>query len=398
MLSGCRPFFLNLRADMTPIWIAKMPAAAVRLAGAFALVLLAFGGSARPQTTAAQPTLEAIATQARQAQQSGRSEEAIRLYQQGVRMQPAWAEGWWRLGTLYYSSDRPTPARDAFIKLAYLKQQSGAAWAMLGLCEFSLKDYDRALVNLEHGHSLGLNDNPELQRITRFHIAILVNRAGQPELALQTLNALAQSVQQADPVMIEALGLVGLEIPALPGGAPPQLKGAIMKCGLAQFHFAHRETQAADKAFRELVAQFPRTPGVHHAAGAFMLSSDRELAVKYFKQELEVSPKHVKARVQLAFYYITAGEYATALPYADEAVKLAPGFFVARNALGQILIELDQINRAVSELETAVKLQPGSPHAHFQLARAYTRAGRNADAARERAEFTRIEKSRKLEK
>lgn len=398
MLLGCGLFDLKLQADMTPVWIAKRPVVAVRLASAVALVLLAAGSSVRAQTTASQPTLDAIAAQAGQAQKSGRTEEAIRLFHQGVAMQPAWAEGWWRLGTLYYSSDRPAAARDAFIKLAYLKQRSGTAWAMLGLCEFSLKNYARARVNLEHGHTLGLADNPELLRITRFHIAILMNRAGEPELAHQTLNVLAQSAEQADPVMIEALGLVGLEIPALPGEEPPKLRDAIMKCGGAQFYFARRETKAADEAFRDLVARFPNTPGVHHVAGAFMLSSNRELAVKYFKSELKVSPQHVKARVQIAYYYITEGEYASALPFAEEAVKLAPRFFVAHNALGQILMELNHIDRAVLELETAVKLQPASPHAHFQLARAYGRAGRNADSARERAEFTRIEKARKSEK
>ena len=43
-------------------------------------------------------------------------------------------------------------------------------------------------------------------------------------------------------------------------------------------------------------------------------------------------------------------------------------------------------------LELGVKLAPESPGLHFTLARAYQRAGRLDDAARARAEFTRLDR------
>jgi predicted Zn-dependent protease len=71
---------------------------------------------------------------------------------------------------------------------------------------------------------------------------------------------------------------------------------------------------------------------------------------------------------------------------------LQPQYFAARLALGQAQFELGASAAAIAELEQAVKLAPGSPQTHFMLSRAYARAGRRADADRERAEFTRLDK------
>jgi len=103
----------------------------------------------------------------------------------------------------------------------------------------------------------------------------------------------------------------------------------------------------------------------------------------------------VPARQQIAFEYIRRGEPAKGRRYAEEAVKLAPQSFAARNALGRILLSLGEVERAVEELETGVKLAPDSPQMHYQLARAYTKAGRKEDAARARKEFLRLEKIRR---
>ncbi|MBZ5581722.1 MAG: tetratricopeptide repeat protein, partial [Acidobacteriia bacterium] len=61
-------------------------------------------------------------------------------------------------------------------------------------------------------------------------------------------------------------------------------------------------------------------------------------------------------------------------------------------ALGRALLAADRNAEAAAELETAVKLSPGSREAHYSLASAYSRIGRKDDAAREQAEFRRLDK------
>ena len=72
-------------------------------------------------------------------------------------------------------------------------------------------------------------------------------------------------------------------------------------------------------------------------------------------------------------------------------MQLAPKMFPARNGLGRVLLELGQVERAIKELEEGVRLAPTSPEMHFALARAYTRVGRKADAARERELFKQLQ-------
>ncbi len=47
---------------------------------------------------------------------------------------------------------------------------------------------------------------------------------------------------------------------------------------------------------------------------------------------------------------------------------------------------------AIRELQAGLKMAPDSPGLHFTIARAYQRAGRLDDAAREREEFTRLDR------
>ena len=96
--------------------------------------------------------------------------------------------------------------------------------------------------------------------------------------------------------------------------------------------------------------------------------------------------------LQIAQESMKAGDLDTAARWATQAVQAAPRNFVGRRVLGQIKLERNDIAGAISELEAAVKLEPDSPSVHYTLARAYQRAGRTAEANRERATFSRLEK------
>ena len=102
-----------------------------------------------------------------------------------------------------------------------------------------------------------------------------------------------------------------------------------------------------------------------------------------------MQPAHPWSLMQIAFEYLKRGDAATALPWAQQAVAAAPNAFPAHKALGQALLDTGDVDGAIKELLIGLKLAPDSPGLHFTLARAYQRAGRNEDAAREREEFTR---------
>jgi tetratricopeptide (TPR) repeat protein len=332
-----------------------------------------------------------LVKRADEARATGRLEEAGPLYTQALKLKPTWAEGWWYVGTILYEKDFYADAREAFRNLAALDSKNGAAWGMLGLCEFQTREYPRAIISLQRGRLLGLSGNPELTTVVRYHTALLYIRIEQFELAFDILREFLREGNEA-PKIVEAFGLTMLRLPLLPTDVPADKREAVQIAGRAGFNLAARRLDLARAAYDELLARYPEMPSVHYAYGIYLLNQDADAALAEFRRELELSPNHVAAMLQIAFEHLKRKEYEAGLPWAEKAVQLAPKLFPARNALGRLLLELGQNERAVKELEEGIKLAPESPEMHYALARAYTRVGRKADAAREREEFQRLEK------
>ncbi|MGH9649447.1 MAG: tetratricopeptide repeat protein, partial [Terriglobales bacterium] len=332
-----------------------------------------------------------LVKRAEAARLGNRLEEALDLYRQATKMRPDWPEGWWYLGTINYEADRHAEARDAFVRLLYLKPEGGPSWGLLGLCEYRLGNYQIALDHLQRARAQGLGGSRELSRVARFHTGILHTHFGQFEAAQQQLFPLARD-QLNNTALIEALGLAALAMPLFPSEIPPEKRDLVLKAGRASYFQAARLPEDAQRGYSDLIAQYPKTPNVHYSYGVFLLIQNPDQALEQFRRELEISPAHVPARLQIAFEYIRRGESPRALPFAEQAVKIAPDSFAARNALGRISLEMGQTERAVKELEEGVRLAPGSPETRYALARAYGKAGRKAEAARERDEFARLKK------
>ena len=325
-----------------------------------------------------------------EARVSERLDEAISLYGQALKIKPKWPEGWWYIGAIFYQKDIYPPARDAFQNLVALEPERGPAWAMLGLCQFQTGELERAAMALEKSRSLGVRDNSELAVVVRYHTALLYIRFEYFENAYEVLTEFTGVGNESSKV-IEAFGLALLRMPMLPKEIPPTQREKILVAGRAGYSMAARRMDDARAAFDMLLAQYPNDPNIHYPFGVYMLAQDADLAMKEFKRELEISPLHYPAMVQMAFEYLKRDQYDDALPLAEKAVQLAPKLYAARNVLGRVLLELGQVDRAVSELEEGVKLAPSSPEMHFALARAYTRAGRKQDAAREREIFKKLQ-------
>jgi len=325
-----------------------------------------------------------------EARLAGKLSDALDLYAVALRIRPTWADGWWNVGAIFYEGDRYAEARDAFRNLVSLEPNRGPAWGMLGLCEFQTREYERAGVSLQRGRALGLSANRELESVVRYHAALVYIRFEQFEIAYDILNEFVR-VGNESPKVIEAFGLTMLRMPFLPTEIPPDKREQILMAGRAGYNMAARRLDEARAAFDSLVARYPDAPNVHYSFGVFMLHQDADAALKEFRRELEISPAHYPAMVQMAFEYLKRDDYTTALPLAEKSVQLAPKMFPARNVLGRVLLELGQIDRAIKELEEGVRLAPSSPEMHFALARAYTRAGRKQEAARERELFKKLQ-------
>ncbi|HSE15632.1 MAG TPA: tetratricopeptide repeat protein [Pyrinomonadaceae bacterium] len=357
-----------------------------------ALLLCSAVVSAQTRKTQAnaEAEFEGFVKQADDARLAARLDDAISLYGKALNIKPKWPDGWWYIGAILYEKDSYPQARDAFQNLVALEPERGPAWAMLGLCLFQTGDYERAATALQRARTIGINDNAELAGVVRYHIALLYIRFEYFENAFDMLAELLRT-GNASPKVIEAFGLTMLRMPYLPKEIPATQREKILIAGQAGINMAARRQEQARSAFDTLLAQYPNDPNVHYGFGVFMLSQDADVALKEFKRELEISPNHFPSMVQMAFEYLKRDQYNDALPLAEKAVQLAPKLYAARNVLGRVLLELGQVERSIKELEEGVKLAPASPEMHFALARAYARAGRKEDAARERETFKKLQ-------
>jgi tetratricopeptide (TPR) repeat protein len=343
--------------------------------------------AARPAAS----SFESLSKQADAARDAKELEKAIGLYKRALALKPDWLEGLWSLGTACYDLDRHEEANDAFKRLLTRDPSSGVAWVFKGLTAFRLKRYDEALSDLMQARQRGVTANRDVAEAARYHTAILLTRNEQYEQALSVLADFGLEGNDS-PRIIEAMGLATLRMPMLPDDVPGTRREMVMLAGRAQYFMTARLLAASQNAFETLVARYPDTPNVHYAYGVLLAGEQPDQAIERIKQELKVSPTHVMAKIQIAFAYIKRSEFEQARPWAEQAAQEAPTEFIAHNALGQALLGLGDTEGAVRALEAAVKLAPDSPAMHFALARAYRQANRPADADREQAEFTRLDR------
>lgn len=356
------------------------------------------GAPARPAAGAsASNAFDRLVAAGAEARQAERWEEAIGLYAKAVKIKPDYVEGYWYQGTAYYSLDNFRMGADIFRKVVRLAPKNGAAYAFLGLCEFGLKDYDRALQHLLQSRILGVGDTGDLGNVARYHAAVLMTRMEQFEQGLETLGEFA-SAGNDNPRVIEAMGVATLRMAMLPTEAPADRREMVLMAGRASYMMATRNTASAAKAFEALAARYPETPNVHYAYGVYLLQEQPDRAIEEFKRELELQPGHGWSLMQIAFEYLKRSDGAAALPWAQQAVAAAPNAFPARKALGQALLETGDVDGAIKELLIGIKLAPDSPGLHFTLARAYQRAGRIEDATRERELFTALDRDSRTQR
>jgi len=316
---------------------------------------------------------EALAKSAAAAREAGNAGEAIRDYRRALEMRPSWEEGWWFLGTLQYDGDHYSEAIVAFQKLVELAPNAGPAWNFLGLCEYETKDYASSLEHLKKGQALGDGDDPEITRVSKYHLALLLIRSREFDAAEGLLAATFGQVQMSGQVKV-AMGLAMLGVPLLPEEVDPSRDALIHAAGEVASAIAQNDSEKALGAFPSLLNRYPSTPYLHYAYGRALASAARfEEAVAQQKEEERVSPKSALPRIELSLLELGLQHAAEAQQAAEEAVQLAPDSSAAHRALGAALRALGKKERAEEELAVAKKRAPEKLGRDEEIARLYAR-------------------------
>lgn len=335
-------------------------------------------------------SFQELARQAGIARDRKQLDRAVALYKQALQQKPDWDEGLWSIGSIAYDLDRYAECSAAFGKLAALRHDSAPAWTMAGLCEYKLRRHETALECLEQAARLKFEEPPELAHAGRLHYALLLTKTGSFEKAIGVLTDLARVGGKTQEI-VAAAGIAGIRRAWLPFEVPESEREMVYQLGDAMATAMEFDAEGALKKFEALSSKRPEDPNVHFRFGAYLNAQGSDRGVEEIKKAAALAPDHIPALVGLAAIYLKRQEPAPALEYAQRAVKAGPRDFSARLILGRVLLAKEEPGAAAAELEQAAKLGPASADARYSLASAYSRLGRKEDAARELAEFRRLQ-------
>jgi tetratricopeptide (TPR) repeat protein len=347
-----------------------------------------------PAEGAKTTSFEDISARAGRARETGRLEEAASLYREAVALRPSWTEGWWFLGSMAYERDHHAECRDAFERLLDLEPDIGPAWALRGLCEFSLGSYRPSRQHLEKALEVGPVADEPIWWVVLYHQALLHLRAGEFERAIVPLRQLAARPNPA-PELLEACGLRLLRRAELPGDIPAESRDFVRAVGEAECATLAGRRAEAERLFASLLERHPRERHLHYGHGLLLAQGGSKAAIEEFQREIELHPDHLLAHVELAFNLLTHGRSQEAVRAAEAAVRLDPEVFVTHLALGRALVAAGDLALGVFELESAARLAPGSPDVFFALAQAYRKSGRTEDADQANARFRELDEVRR---
>ncbi len=338
---------------------------------------------------AAPVSFETIARQAEAARTQDRVPDAIRLYREGTKLRPSWADGWWYLGSLLYDQDRFPEATAAFQHLLANTPHRGPAYAFLGLCDYETGKYDDALAEFRAWAGAGWAGTPELRDVAEYHFALLLTRDGRFVESLFLIAPLAQR-HGDNPELVEAMGLASLRMSYLPENYPPEQRERIWLAGKAALYAAQspKDFERANEYAARLETRYGTQPEIHYFRGTlYGFEGNKREAEREYREELKISPDHAPSLVALAGSDLEKDDLAEASVLAQRAVAADSNDAEAHHLLGRIFLANGDPHAAAAELERAKQLAPDNPLVRSHLAIVYSKLGRTQEAKAESAAF-----------
>jgi cellulose synthase operon protein C len=147
----------------------------------------------------------------------------------------------------------------------------------------------------------------------------------------------------------------------------------------------------AKKELERTLQLNPSLPTANSAYGRALLGlADLSGAEASFRKELSININDFEANLALGNLRKNASQFDEARAYLTRAVTMRPMDQTARKLLASLLLQTGDAAGAAGMFEALVKDVPTLVEAHVQLATAYNRLNRKADADRERAIVERL--------
>lgn len=273
----------------------------------------------------------------------------------------------YRLALVKFHADKYQESAAILEELRSAGQQSGDILRLLAWCYQRQGHSDQAIAIIREAVRLNPSDE---QNFLDLGALLLANRRFGPALELAKRTALAF------PDSANALRL------------------------LASIQLASEQFTDAMKTYSHSLSLEPHSSlGVLGLAKAQIGAGVEKEARSTLESANREFPGNAELELELALLLLKQGETedATSQTHAVQLLRAAakhdPTLAEPQIQLGELALRRGEIKLALQHLQNAVKLSPDNARAHFSLARAYRRAGRNEEAAKETALFDELKKS-----
>ena len=151
-------------------------------------------------------------------------------------------------------------------------------------------------------------------------------------------------------------------------------------------YMEQQDLRSAKTELERAVQMNPKLPTVHSLYGRVLFGlGDQEGAIREFRAELDGNINDFDANVQLGSIRKSGQQFAEAASYLERAVTIRPADLTARRLLATLRLQTGRVEEAVTMFEAIEKEAPDLIDVHVQLATAYNRLKRKADADRQKA-------------
>lgn len=318
-------------------------------------------------------------------QGQGRTDEAIRQYEEAIAIQPDYSEAHNDLGAAMLAKGRLDDAVTQFWTAVRTNPEAAVPYDNLGMglvgqgrpgeaieyFEKSLKirpDYLRGRNNLGLAvQQLGRLD----EAIVHFQKALEID----PQCA-ESYNNLGNALfrkGRIDDAIANYLKAVELQ---------PKLVVAQSNLGLA--FQGKGQIEQATAYYRKALDLDPDYPEAHNGLGLILHNRGKlDEAIDHYQKAVKVKPNYAEAQSNLATALSQKGRVDDAMPHWQKALEAKPDHVMAHNNLGNALSAKGRFDEAIVHYRKVLEIQPDLFDTHHNLGLALAACGRLDEAIAE---------------
>ena len=337
---------------------------------------------------------------------------AIESFREAIRLNPAAARAYDRLGSTLASLGELERAIAAGEKAVAIEPEMAGAWNNLGVTYGASGDLERALEATETALRLEPDFAEAHNNLGNYHLArgeldeamrsytlaielrprfseamanrgIVLGQQGKPREALEALSA-ALALNDRLPAAHLGRGKALLALEDLPGATAAFEKVTVLDPLHSEAHVllarclvTAGERPRAKQLLVRAIRNHPTPSRLQHAYGRILAGEgSHDAAAEAFRNALETEPGFAAARIDLGRLRTMQGRYADAILIYREVLAHDEENDEAHHALATALLVEDRLDEGQRHLEQAIRLNPRNAVAAKDLAIVYEHRGR----------------------